>query len=147
MDPLSITAGTIGITGLATASFVRLHNLINNISEARDVVTDVASSLANIQRPLDALEQLSILDEATSIAAKEDLRKTGVAEAVNKCGDACDEFSKNLTKWTRHSSTTKLSLRDRLSVGVWNREKVRTLRTQLQACEATVHFAVTSTQL
>jgi hypothetical protein len=147
MDPLSITASAIGITGFATTSIVQLHSLIDGLSEAQDVVTDVASSLANIERPLAALEQLSISDEALSIATKEALKKTGVAEAVNKCGDACTEFSKNLTKWTKHSSTTKLSLRDRLSVGVWNREKIRTFRLQLQSCEATVHFAVTSTQL
>jgi hypothetical protein len=61
-------------------------------------VTDVASSLGNIERPLDALEQLSISDESTSIAAKEDLRRASVAEAVNKCGNVCNEFSKNLTK-------------------------------------------------
>jgi hypothetical protein len=147
MDPFSITAGAIGITGFATTSIMQLRNLIDGLSEAQDVVIDLTSTLANIERPLAALEQLSILDKATSIAAKEDLKKSGVAEAVNSCGDACNEFSKNLTKWTKHSSTTRLSLRDRLSVGVWNREKIRTLRTQLQSCEATVHFAVTNTQL
>ncbi|KAF2272441.1 uncharacterized protein EI97DRAFT_504224 [Westerdykella ornata] len=147
MDPFSIAAGAIGITGVATTSIAQLHTLIDGLSEAPDVVADVASSLANIERPLAALEQLRISDEATSIAAKEDLRKAGVAEAVNKCGDVCNEFSKSLQKWTRRSSTTKLSLRDRLSVGMWNREKFRTLRRQLQWCEATVHFAVTSTQL
>lgn len=147
MDPLSITASAIGITGFAMTSIVELRTLIDDLSEAQDVVQDVAANLANIERPLAALEQLHISDGATSSAAKEDLRKAGVAEAVNKCGDACSDFSKNLTKWTRHSSATKLSLRDRLSVGMWNREKVRTLRTQVQSCEATVQFAVTSAQL
>jgi hypothetical protein len=147
MDPFSITAGAIGITGFATTSIAQLHNLIGGLSEAQDLVTDVASSLANIERPLTALEQLSISDESTSIVAMEDLKKAGVAEAVNKCGNVCNEFSKNLTKWTKHSSTAKLSLRDRLSVGVWKREKIRTLKMQLQSCEATVQFAVTSTQL
>lgn len=147
MDPLSITASAIGITGFAMTSIVELRTLIDDLSEAQDVVQDVAANLANIERPLAALEQLHISDGATSSAAKEDLRKAGVAEAVNMCGDACSDFSKNLTKWTRHSSATKLSLRDRLSVGMWNREKVRTLRTQVQSCEATVQFAVTSAQL
>lgn len=147
MDPFSITAGTVGITTFALTSIIQLRTLIDSLSEAEDVIPDISPSLTNIQRPLAALEQLIISDEAVSVAAKEDLEKTGIAEAVNKCGDACDAFNKNLTKWTRHSSTSKLSLRDRLSVGVWNREKIRTLRTQLQSCEATVHFAVTSTQL
>lgn len=147
MDPFSITAGAIGITGFATTSIVQLRTLIDGLSEAQEVVKDVATGLASIDRLLAALQQLTISDETTSSAAREDLKKAGVAEAVNKCGDACSEFSKNLTKWTKHSSATKLSLRDRLSVGVWNREKIRTLRMQVQSCEATVHFAVTSTQL
>ena len=56
-------------------------------------MTHVASSLANIERPLAALEQLDISDESTSVAAKEGLRKAGVAEAVNESGNACNEFS------------------------------------------------------
>jgi hypothetical protein len=147
MDPFSITAGALRLTRFATTSIMQLHSLIDGLTKAKDVVTDVASSSANIQRPLAALKQLSISSGATSIAAKEDLKKAGVAEAVNRCGDACDEFSKNLKKWATQLSTAKLSLRDRLSVGVWNKEKIRTFRTYLQSCKATVHFAVISTQL
>jgi hypothetical protein len=147
MDPFSITAGAIGITSFATTSILQLRSLVDSLSEAQDVVADVSSSLANIERPLAALEQLRISDEAILVAVKEDFRKAGVAEAVNSCGDACKKFSDNLTKWTKHSSATKLSLRDRFSVGVWNKEKIRTFRTQLQWCEATAHFAVASMQL
>jgi hypothetical protein len=147
MDPFSITVGALGITGFATSSIVQLRDFINGLAEAKEVVQDIASNLEGIERPLAALEKLSISDGATSTTAKEDLKKAGVAEAVNKCGDACDEFTKNLKKWTKHSSTTKLSLRDRFLVGIWNKEKIRTFRTQVQSCEATVEFAVASTQL
>ncbi|EMD88831.1 hypothetical protein COCC4DRAFT_195238 [Bipolaris maydis ATCC 48331] len=147
MVPFSITAGAIGITNVATTSIVQLRSLVDNLSEAQEVVADIISSLDNIERPLAALEKLSIPNEATSIAVKEDLYKAGVAEAVNSCGYACKKFREDLTKWTKHSNATKLSLRDRFSVGVWNKEKIRTFRTQLQWCENTVHFAVTSTQL
>lgn len=147
MDPFSITAGVIGITSAATTSIVQLRSLIDSLSEAKDEVADITTSLTNIERPLAALERLSISDGATLNAFKEDMCKVGVAEAVNSCGDACKRFQKDLTKWTKHSSATKLSLRDRFSVGVWNKEKIRTFRTQLQWCETTLHFAVTSTQL
>ncbi|KAH8727034.1 hypothetical protein GQ44DRAFT_825144 [Phaeosphaeriaceae sp. PMI808] len=147
MDPFGITAGAIGITGVATASISQLHSLINGLGEAQDIWQDIVSSLEGIQRPLAALEKVSASDDAMLAAAKEDLKRMGVPEAVNKCGVACDAFGKNLRKWTKHSHTTKISLRDRLSLGVWNKEKIRTLRIQLQTCEATVQFAVTSTQL
>ena len=147
MDPLSITAGVVGITAFATTSIQQLHTLIHDLTEGEDVVQDVVSHLDGIERPLAALKQLSIEDGATSVTVKEDLKEAGVAEAVNKCGDACDEFGKNLKKWTKHSSSAKLALRDRLSIGVWNKEKIRAFRMQLQSCEAVVQFAVTSTQL
>ncbi|RYP70907.1 hypothetical protein DL771_005157 [Monosporascus sp. 5C6A] len=124
MDPFSITVGALGITGFATSSIAQLRDFINGLAEAKDVVQDIASSLEGIERPLSALENLSVSDEATSIAAQEDLKKAGVAEAVNKCGHACDQFTKYLKKWTQHSSTKKLSLKDRFSVGVWNKEKI-----------------------
>ncbi|KAH8702686.1 hypothetical protein GQ44DRAFT_50632 [Phaeosphaeriaceae sp. PMI808] len=98
MDSFSITASAIRTTRFATTSIVQLYSLINGLTEAKDVVVDVASSLANIERPLAVLEQLSISDEATLTAAKEDLKKASVAEAVNKCGNTCYELSKNLKK-------------------------------------------------
>jgi hypothetical protein len=126
---------------------VQLRDFINGFAEAKDVVQDITSNLEGIKRPLAALKKLSISDGAISTAAKEDLKKAGVAKAVNKCGDACDEFTKNLKKWTKHSSPTKLSLTDRFSIRVWDKEKIRTFRTQVQSCKDTVQFAVESTQL
>jgi hypothetical protein len=147
MDPLSITASTLGITQFAISSIVQLNDFINNLAEAKEVVQDIVSNLEAVQRPLAALEELTISDPATYTAAKVDLEKTGVVEAVNNCGQACSNFTDNLKRWTKHSGGTKLSFRDRFAVGVWNKEKIRTFRMQVQSCQATVHFAVTSTQL
>lgn len=41
-------------------------------------------TLEAIQRPLTALEQLIISDNATYSAAKPDLQKTGVVESINQ---------------------------------------------------------------
>jgi Fungal N-terminal domain of STAND proteins len=147
MDPFTITVGALGITEFAISSIVQLHDFINDVAQAEEVLQDVVLNLEGIQRPLSTLEALSISDGQTSHAAKEDLKKTGVVEAVNNCGQACHNFSENLRKWTKHSGSAKLSLRDRLSVGVWNKEKIRTFKTQVQSCQAIVQLAVTSTQL
>ncbi|OAP54480.1 hypothetical protein AYL99_11581 [Fonsecaea erecta] len=147
MDPLSITASTIGITQFAISSIVQLHDFIDNLVEAKELVQDIASNLEGVQRPLAALEELTISDPTTYTAAKADLERTGVSEAVNNCGEACAKFTNNLKQWTKHSSDVKFSLRDRLSVGIWNKEKIRTFRMQVQSCQATVQFAIASTQL
>jgi len=64
------------------SSIDKLCNFINGLAEAKEVVQDIASSLEAVQ--LAALEELKISDSATYAAAKEDLEKTGVPEAVNK---------------------------------------------------------------
>lgn len=147
MDPFSITVGALGITQFAISSIGNLREFINGLDEAKDVLHDVTSDLEAIQLPLSALENLQISDDKTYLVAKEDLENTGVAEAVNKCGQTCADFTKRLEQWTKHSTTTKLSLRDRLSVGLWNKEKIRTFRTQVHSCQAIVQFAIDSTQL
>ncbi|KOS40824.1 hypothetical protein ACN38_g8322 [Penicillium nordicum] len=147
MDPFSITAGALGITGFALSSINNLRSLIDGLKEAEDVLQDVTSNLEAIQLPLSALEGLRISDKTTYDETKNDLEKTGVAEAVNNCGQACAEFTKKLEQWTKHSSTAKLSLRDRLSVGLWNKEKIQTFRTHVSSCQAIVQFAIGGAQL
>lgn len=147
MDPFSITVGAIGITDIAMSRIVDLHDLIDHLAGVKEEIGDIFSGLEAIRTPLSSLEGSLISEEATSAAAKEDLQKTGVAGAVNRCGEACESFRKSLQKWTKHSTETRVSLRDRLAVGIWNREKIATFRTQVQSCQATVHFAVTSAQL
>jgi hypothetical protein len=147
MDPFSITAGSIGITGFATASFGQLHTIISGFAEAHEEVRDIKSSLENIQHPLSALTQIPATQQAITCAARDDLKRAGLAEAVNSCGDACAKFSKDLERWTKHSAANRMSFRDRFLVGVWHKEKIRTLRTQLQSCSETLQLAVSSTQL
>jgi hypothetical protein len=147
MKSLCISVDVISIANFATTSIIQLRNLIEELPEARDVVLDVAVSLANIEGSLAALEQISIPDNASSTVIKEDLRKAGIAQAVNRCGDICHTFSNTLKRRIEHSAATAVSLRDQISVGVWYREKIRTLKAQVQSCEAAVQIAVSSTQL
>jgi hypothetical protein len=147
MDPLSITAATIGISGAAITSIVSVRNTINNIRDAEDVVGNIRTQLESIQRPLDSLKELRISDTSTLTASKEALAKSGVAEAVNDCGKACAAFEKKLQKWTKHSPEGKLSLRDKITVNLWNKEKVLTFKTRVETCQLSVQFAVSSVQL
>ena len=82
-----------------------------------------------------------------SIIAKEDLKKAGLIKAVSEYGDTCNEFTQCLKNWTKHSSAAKLLLSARLSVGLQNKEKLRTFGAQVQSCEAAIRITVESTQL
>jgi hypothetical protein len=146
MDPLSITAATIGITTFALTSIKQLRDTINDVAEVKEVIEDISTDLTGILAPLDSLRELLDPESNISAAAKADLEKTGVADAVNKCGDLCNDFTKRLEKWTKHSSGPKLSFRDRLTVSV-NKDKIHTLRVSLQSCQFRLMSAVQITQL
>lgn len=147
MDPFSITVGALGITDAAISSIVALRNTVDSIAAADKTVQEISADLEAVQRPLDVLGTLSIPDKETYGFAKASLEQTGVAETVNNCGQACADFSKRLDQWTRHSTDTRLSLRDHLSDGLWNKEKLSRFRTQVKSCRANVQFATQTTQL
>jgi hypothetical protein len=147
MDPFSITAGSIGIAGVATAAIGQLHSIIDGFAGAHQDAQAISSHLQQIQAPLAVLEQLTFPDAAATSRTVADLKKTGVASSVNASGDACSKFAKDLERWTRHSKPAKLSFRDKFLVGVWNKEKIGTLKTQLQSCAETLQLAVSTTQL
>lgn len=128
MDPFSITVGAVGITIFAVTSISYLHDLIQGLTEATDLVQEISCNLEAIKRMLSTLEAIEITDVVIYALAKYDIERAGVAQAVNSCGLVCNKFVENLKEWTRHSKKSKLSRRDKISVGLWNKEKVRTLR-------------------
>ena len=50
MDPLSITAATIGVSSVAITSISSVRNTINNIKDAEKAVGDIRTQLENIER-------------------------------------------------------------------------------------------------
>jgi hypothetical protein len=48
MDPISITAGAIGIAGPARSSLVELRKLIAKLTEAQEEIQHIASSIDSI---------------------------------------------------------------------------------------------------
>ena len=146
-DPLSITAGTIGITSAAISGISKLRQAVTDWRNAPQEVKDIKTSLSNTHGTLEALAGLRISDEALCASVKKSLEQTAISKTVNDCGDACERFTKDLAKWTARSDEMQMSTEDRLSVGIWHRAKVERLKTQVESCQSSVVFAVTSAQL
>lgn len=148
MDPFSLALGTFGITNSAISSIRGLRRVINDVSGARELVGDTDQDLEGILVPLDALQKLRPHNEDISRASQQALKETGLADAVNKCAEACNVLAEKIRESTRHSSdSTKLSLRDRVTVGILNKEKIQTFRTRVKCSLSIVQYAVQSTQL
>lgn len=146
-DPFSITAGVIGVSGAALSSISSLRRTISALQNAPKEVEDIQSSLKITQDTLASLESLRISDGTLSSRVKLNLEQAAVGKTVNKCGEACGQFSKDLLKWTSRSSDSQMSARDRFSVGLWHRAKIERYKTQIQSCQSAVVFATTSAQL
>lgn len=148
MDPFSISVAAVGITGTAINGISKLRETVTRIKDAEESVDEIRLQLDNIRQPLDALRALVLeTDESTSVAARQTLKHMGLGDAVNECGKACEAFDKRLQKWTRHSRKDRLTLQDKMSIGVWNKERVQTFRTRVETCQRIVQFAISSTQL
>ena len=152
MDPFSITAGVVGIVGTAIPCIVQLHELVVSLADADDVVKEVGLRLGELQQTLksfQAPDALIAADDAMLKAIREDLQKAGVTTSVNNCGETCLRFSVSLKEWTKHSTLDagKLSKRDRFTIGVWERETIRTFSTSVQVCQANVQLALAAAQM
>jgi hypothetical protein len=138
MDPLSITAAVVGITA-PTAHCVRL--LIEDIRK----IVDAPETLNSLSRDLLSVEQALASLHAVSDAQWESLGETVVNQSkatTTACGESCDRFRADLSRWTRHSEDGKLSLRDRAMVGFFKQGYVRSMAEQLQHCKATLTSVV-----
>ena len=61
-DPFSITAGTIGITGVALSGISKLRQTVTDWENAPQEVRDIESRLSSTQDTLKSLDGLKILD-------------------------------------------------------------------------------------
>jgi len=147
MDPLSITAGALGITDFALSRFSELYTLIKDLAGAKEGLDRVVSFLEGIQSPLDALKDIKIPNQAVLADAQESLKKAGLAEVVNRCSEECAGFTKKLKKWTRHSQDGELSKRDRFSIGVRHKEEIKTLHDTVESCQGLVQLSIGTAQL
>lgn len=143
MDPLSVTATVVGIAA-PTAHGIRL--LIEDIRK----IVDAPETLNSLSKDL-----LSVDQALASLQAVSDAQWKSLGEAVvnqskattTACGESCDRFRADLSRWTRHSEDGKLSLRDRAMVGFFKQGCVKSMSEQLQHCKITLTLVVSTATL
>lgn len=143
MDPLSVTAAVVGIAA-PTAHGIRL--LIEDIRK----IVDAPETLNSLSKDL-----LSVDQALASLQAVSDAQWKSLGEAVvnqskattTACGESCDRFRADLSRWTRHSEDGKLSLRDRAMVGFFKQGCVKSMSEQLQHCKITLTLVVSTATL
>lgn len=125
--------------GAAISSFTRLLDLIRKIRGVDEELQDISSGLEAIITSLEALSELRDADG-------EELAKTNLKDAVDRCSNSCNNFRKFLNKWI-DKSDNGVSFRARLSVGLFRTNQIKSLKEQVWLCQSTAQLAVTSTAL
>lgn len=140
-DPLGTAAGVVGIVVPAMHA-TRL--LLDDIEKIRVAPATVEGLKKELQGVILATESLQVVKPS-------ELESLGVAKqslsAIKTCDEACEAFSKDLRRWTKHSEDGKMSWRDRINVGFFQDENIKSLSTRLQTCKTTLILAVSTATL
>lgn len=140
-DPLGTAAGVVGIVVPAMHA-TRL--LLDDIEKIRGAPATVEGLKKELQGVILATESLQVVKPS-------ELESLGVAKqslsAIKTCDEACEAFSKDLRRWTKHSEDGKMSWRDRINVGFFQDENIKSLSTRLQTCKTTLILAVSTATL
>lgn len=142
-DPLSITAGVIGITVPALHATRLLLNDLRKISEAPSAVGALCEDVSFVEGTLESLEAVSQQQwTALGVTVTEQSK-----HAITACTASCTEFRNDLQRWTRHSTEHGFSWRDRFSLGFFRENQIKAMSEQLQKYRTTLTLLISTATL
>ncbi|OBT75572.1 hypothetical protein VF21_05832 [Pseudogymnoascus sp. 05NY08] len=119
-DPLSVTAGTIAVAGLAYSSSKALYELISTIQGAPQVFQELNQYIAALGQVLNALKT-NLDGRGTRLS---DGQITCLQEAkltLEGCDIACKDFKTKMERLTTHSHDGRKSFRDGIKLHFQNK--------------------------
>lgn len=142
-DPLSASAGVVGITVPALHFTRLLIDDVKTLIDAPRVIQRLRNDLVSLETAYGSLQSISEADWATvggNIA-------TQAQAAVTSCEDLCQSQHEDLQRWTKHSEGGTLSKRDRITVGFFKERQLRAMSDELQATKLTFTSVVSLANL
>ncbi|KAH8707490.1 hypothetical protein GQ44DRAFT_817509 [Phaeosphaeriaceae sp. PMI808] len=97
MSGLEVAVAVIGITDVALRSIKGLYDFFQDLQDARESLPQIWSEVTYIQANLSSLDFLSKADEDTL----KEVKATGITQGINDCGNVCEKFTRQLTRWTK----------------------------------------------
>ncbi|CAI7650714.1 unnamed protein product [Penicillium manginii] len=142
-DPLSLTASIAGVVIPALHGMRLLLRDLQDIKDAPENLEDLKNDLFLVDGALSSLQDIEPEDlEALGSNVEDNIRST-----VKVCSTACDEFRSDLQRWTRHSQDTKLSWRDRSTIGFWKQDHIKSIQGKLHNCQVNITSVVSTATL
>lgn len=146
MDPLSVTAGAIGIATFAWQSCKATDELIGSLTEAPKTIAHSKKLLSETQNTLEGLRDTLISGSESTYVLDSLLQNMKLSIALKSTQGVCDEFGETIKGFTKHSTDLRFSNRDRLAVS-FHESKIRGFNLRLGECQSTISLAVVSMNL
>ncbi|OAG04888.1 uncharacterized protein CC84DRAFT_1093548 [Paraphaeosphaeria sporulosa] len=137
-DPLSITAGAVGITVPALHGIRLLMEDLQQLKDAPKTIKRLVEDVRSVDTALSLLQGVEDREWTLlgAIIAKES------EKTISSCKQACDLFRTNLQRWTKNSEDGKLGWKDRTNVGFFKQGPIKAMSEQLQNCKLTINSVV-----
>lgn len=116
LDPLSITAGVVGITTFTMDSLQSLGTYTRDIKKAPSNVRKLISDLDGVESAVSSLNKAFGNKPDSTSPFKKIAADVRLAEMVDNTEASCKIFQASLEKWTKHTTPTHTSKRDRIRI-------------------------------
>lgn len=131
-DPLSVTAGLVGLVGFAFQASKSLYQVIESFKSSKRAVRELREEVESLNGVLATLSQMAI---------EYDAQLTALKLPLLRCGKTCAEFEGILRKCAGHSDGQRTSFRD------WAKLQYRggdigDLKTTLAGYKSTINIAI-----
>ncbi|SPJ87081.1 uncharacterized protein FTOL_12106 [Fusarium torulosum] len=143
MDPLSITAGVVGVAVPALQCTQQLRKTIQAILDAPSDIASLGEELLIIEQAITSIQEVSDQQWQSLGESVVSQSKTG----MSLCRKSCSKFQAAIDDWTRHGQDGKLSWRDRTAIGLFRQGQIKSTSSQLQNCKGTLTSVVSIANL
>lgn len=137
-DPLSITAGVLAVGGFALKSSMALHRTIRGFQSQNKDARALKTEVSDLTGVLGSLLE--------TVSSNPTLDFKALELPLQRCGNACDEYAKIVSRCTKHSDGSRSSVRD------WVKQKylqgdINDFRAMLAIHKSTINIALANANL
>lgn len=141
-DPLSVTAGVVGIAAKGLHSIKLLFEDLQHFKGAPDATQRLRYEVWAVERALESLKCIDqqIWDSLGSNVAQQ------VHDTVNSCSETCIWFREKLQRWTKHSTDEVLARQDRVRIA-FQQTQIDIMSEKLRNCNLAIVSVTGSARL
>ncbi|KAI6618495.1 hypothetical protein MCOR08_009043 [Pyricularia oryzae] len=137
-DPLSTASGIVALMTFALQSSVTLHRTIRSLRSQKKDARAFKDELADLTSVLETLLK--------TIEGHPNIKFGSLAFPLQRCGKTCQKYGELIAKCTRHSTTSRASLRDWITQRYLQKD-INDFRNMLSRYKSTINIALANANI